>query len=247
MTDMHDDANATAHEAETESQSEPQAWTPPDRLTPPPAISAGRFPAMSLGLAFAVSVAAGVALWGSSQFFYIYIFYNFLVGGALGWALSFAPKREGFTNLNVLRAAGVVLATLPYVLVKVLFAVQLLPALRNEGVDATFVQVLWFLFDSDTLFGIELGLVGSVVLLLVEAGITVYALFGRLQQGLAEARIESIPSDVVDFVVGGLVSGWDTATLRDELARRGWRNADDQDRAISTGFDVIQALQAAQG
>lgn len=235
----HQDENPTA----TDAAADEQAWTPPDRLTPPPVVSSSP-PALALGLALAVSLGAGVALWVSSQFFYIYIFYNFLIGGALGWALSFAPKKAGFTNVTALLVPGVVLAALPYVLVKVLFVLQFLPDVQAQAPEATFVDLFLFLLANDTLFGAEIGTIGSVVVLLVETGITIYALHGRLLQGITEARIASVPGDVIDFVLNGFANEWDTARVREELARRGWTRAEDQDRAIGSGFDVISALQA---
>src|SRR5690606_8931190 len=119
------------------------------------------------------------------------------------WALSFAPKKAGFTNVTALLVPGAVLSLLPYVLVKVLFVVQLLPAVQAQAPDATFVGVFLFLLEVDTLFGAEIGTIGSLVVLLVETGITFYALRGRLQQGLLEARIASVPGDVLDFVLNG--------------------------------------------
>lgn len=201
-------------------------------------------PVLALSLALGVSLAAGVALWLSSQSFYIYILYNALIGGALGWALSFGPKREGFTNKTALLGAGVALSVLPYVLLKVLLTFQVLAQYGAEVPELTFGNVFVFLLENKTLFDFEIGLVGSLVLLAVEVGITIGTLHGRLVQGLVEARIASIPADVIDFVVGGLANGWDTTELRRELSRRGWRSAEDQDRAIGTGFDVISAIQA---
>lgn len=242
MTDLHDDATADRHEA----QAEEPTWVPPDTLSPPP-VAKSRPPVLALGAALGISLGAGVALWVSSQAFYVYILYNLLIGGALGWALSFGPKREGYANKAALLGAGVALSTLPYVLVKVLFTFQVIGDVQAQAPEVTFGQVFVFILENDMLFGIELGLIGSLVLLLAEVGITVYALHGRLVQGLAEARIASVPGDVIDFVVGGLASGWDTAQVREELANRGWKQSDDQDRAIGTGFDVISAMQAQAG
>lgn len=239
MTDLHDE-NTDAPEAHGDEE---PVWTPPDTLSPPPSVQS-RPPLFALGLALGVSVAAGVALWISSQAIYFYILYNALIGGALGWALSFAPKRAGFTSKTALLVPGVALAALPYVLLHVFLSLQVLSNVQAEAPEVTFGAVFLFLLENNTLFDIEIGLLGSIALFLAEVGITVVTMHGRLVQGLAEARMASVPGDVIDFVVHGLAEGWDTPRLRDELSRRGWRSAADQDRAIGTGFDVIAALQA---
>lgn len=220
-------------------------WTPPATLTPPSLIE-GSLPVLPILAALGIALASGVGLWASSQVFYIYIFYNMIIGGFIGWALALAPKKHGFSNVTALMVPGVLFCALPYVVMRVGFFVQLLPSFREQGYEPSLFEFLVVFLENDTLFGLEIGLYGNIALLLVEIGITVYALHGRLLQGIAEARIASVPNDVVDFVIQGFANDWDTARVREELGRRGWKNADDQDRAIGTGFDVIAAIQAAQ-
>lgn len=222
-----------------------QAWTPPDSLTPPSS-PVSRPPVMAFAAALGVALACGVALWISSQVFYVYIFYNMIIGGALGWALSFAPKKAGFSNLPALMAPAVLLCALPYVVMRVGFFVQLLPDFQAQGYDPSLFEFLVVFLENDTLFGLEIGLIGNIILLLVEVGITVYAAHGRLLQGINEARIASVPADVVDFVIQGFANDWDTTRVCEELSRRGWSKPEDQDRAIGTGFDVIAAIQAGR-
>ncbi len=222
-----------------------QPWTPPSTLTPPSSRPSG-LPVMALLAALGVSLAAGLALWVSSQLIYIYIFCNLLIGGAVGWALSLAPKRAGFTNVPALMVPGVLLCALPYALTQVGFVLQWLPDFQAEDPSFTFGALLVLLLENNAVFGVPIGLIGSVVLFFVETGITIYAAHGRLRQGINEARIASVPPDVVDFVIHGFAHGWDTARVRSELSQRGWPEIDDQDRAIGTGFDVIAALQAGQ-
>lgn len=220
-------------------------WTPPATLTAPQRVPSGP-PVAAFAAALGVALAAGVALWVTSQVVYIYIFCNMIIGGGIGWGLALAPKRAGFSNVPALMAPGVLLCALPYVLMRVGFYVQLLPDFQAQGYAPGLFEFLVVFLENDSLFGLEIGLIGNIILLLVEVGITVYAAHGRLLQGVAEARIASVPDDVVTFVVQGLAHDWDTTRVREELSRRGWTSAADQDRAIGTGFDVIAALQARQ-
>jgi hypothetical protein len=222
-----------------------EPWLPPAALSPP-ALLPSRPPALALALGLGIAVACGVGLWISSQALYIYILYNTLIGGALGWALGFAPKKSGFTNVPVLVGAGAALSVAPYVIMRFCLHLQFLPEFQAQGFDPSFVESFVYFLRVKTLFGIKIGLFGNVAVLLVEIGITIAAFYGKLQHGIAQARILSVPSDVVAFVVNGLAEGWDISRLRSELANRGWRQLEDQDRAIGTGFDVIASMQAQQ-
>ena len=92
MTDDHT-PDAQTHdidEGAAAAVNEADVWTPPASL-PAPTAKGSRPPIEAALAVVAVSLAAGVALWASGQVFYIYIFYNVLVGGAIGWAL---PSRQ---------------------------------------------------------------------------------------------------------------------------------------------------------
>lgn len=242
MTDEHTPEIEPENDNPDEAPAEVEPWTPPETL-PAPEARASRPPVEAALAVLAVSIGCGVALWLSSQVFYVYIFYNALVGGALGWALGLAPRKAGFVNMPALVTGAVVFGVLPYVVMRVGFFVQLLPDLQAQGFDPSFFEFFVVFLENDKLFGIDIGLIGNVVVLLIEVGITVYYAYSKIVDAIAAARIESVPGEVIQFVVGGLAEGWDTPRLREELAARGWRSAEDQERAIGTGFDVIQAMQ----
>jgi hypothetical protein len=226
---------------------EEETWTPPSSLPPPTEARSGP-PVLAILAVAGVAVGAGVALWMSSQVFYIYILYNSLIGAGIGWALGLGPRKAGFTNKAALLGLAVVFCVLPYVLMRYGFYVQTLSAVAEQGQtpDFGFFDFFVFFLERDSLFGLELGLIGNSIILLIEIAISVYYAHNKIEIALQHARIESVPGDVVSFVVNGIASGWDTARVRTELAHRGWARPDDQDRAIGTGFDVIGAIQAQQ-
>lgn len=243
---MTDETASTTTENEAATVGEPATpWTPPSTLSPPGVAPSGP-PVAAVTLGVLAAVGCGVGLFVASQLLYVWIFYNLVIGGAIGAALGLAPRRAGFVSMPVLAGLAVALSIVPYVVMKLAFAVQLMPGLREQGIEVSYFDVVYALTEQRTIFGAEPGIIGNLVILAIEIGITAYAAIGRVTQAIALARIEAVPQDVLLFVANGLSAGWENDRMRTELAARGWSKTEDQDRAFSASFDLMSALQQQQ-
>jgi hypothetical protein len=222
---------------------------PPAQPLPPPEAPTVSFPLIPIVIAIGLTIGCGIALSIASKIIYIYILYNALIGGAIGWALAKAPKNNRYTNAGMLLVLTLILSLAAYF---VYHYVNYLVFPEFAGVqagapDPGFFQFLlieaaneWFIF------GLQLGLVGTLIVWAIEAAITFFVAWAKVQSAIHMCKVESVPDPVRDYVLQLLADEHDQATVERELAKHGWNTPEDQARALESAHALITLMAEAQ-
>ena len=220
---------AAERPAEADAPAEP-SYVPPDHL-PPPDFAGSTFPLVTLLLGGLVAVVLGGVLFAASQFMYVYILYNAMIGIGIGKVIALAPERSRFTHVPFLFAATGVCSVLAYVAYNVALHQWVLN--QNPGVQLGFFDFLWLRLQAmPFLGGVQLGVAGTVIVWLAELGVTQFYAWRQVRVAVQVSEVACVPSEVVEFVSHLY---WQNAVddhIRAELSKRGWTLEEDQTRAI---------------
>ena len=212
-----------------------EQWSPPSTLTAPVEASDAS-PVVPFALAALVTLGCTVALALVSQFIYVWILTNVLIGNAIGWALAKAPAKN-YRNLKVLAGVAIALSCIPYMANMGYIYFQAL----QDGANVSFIDVVLFVFENKTLFGFELGLIGNALLFVAEVAYTAYTAINVIRAAIQNATFSKVPDDVLSFVVGAFYNEWSQERIDSALVAYGWTRQEDRDNAINLAIHAIEA------
>jgi hypothetical protein len=232
-----------------EQQPSEETYVPPSQL-PPPLPDESGMPLNGMVAGVTVAILAGAALFVASQIFYIYIVYNVLIGMAIGKAVALAPKRSRYTNVPALLTFTLICSLLAYLCFNIalfMYALHQLNAPPAAGAVDWIHYFFGFLVGraqhEPFIHGAEIGAVGNAIVWLVELAITFYCAWGRVRVAINVSHAESVPTDVVEFVLEMQAQGNDDDTIAQELSMRGWSDPRDQEQAYRAAASLVSLVQ----
>ncbi len=219
-------------------------YTPPRDL-PAPAVHGASNPIIAVALGLVAACVLGIALFAASQFIYIYILYNSLVGVAIGWAIALGVQKGRYTNGVGLLLLTIVCSLIAYLVFNYSMYVWILRAI--DGPRPSFLEFLHFRAENDTLIrGIKPGTIGNIIVWVVEAGITWFFAFQRVMSAKQSSHVEAVPGEVTEFVLYLMSQGRQPHEVDEELSRRGWVQQEDRERAMLAATALAAMIQEAQ-
>lgn len=224
-------------------------YVPPETL-PPPYPSRGGLPLFATLLSLIIAAAMGAALVGMGRVLYVPLIYNVIVGVALGWAVSKAPKWSNFTSGFLLFLLLLVCTLLVYVIshvgtyIWIYYGTDDYRHFFEQSWQRQWEEVRAYLLERAAVkkaFGYPLGLYGTTAVWAGEALITLAVGWLFVRPGIRLQIAESVPVEVLEMVLNLQADGYAEDGVRDELKLRGWGRSSDQSRALraATAYDKL--------
>jgi hypothetical protein len=116
----------------------------------------------------------------------------------------------------------------------------------NGGADPGFLGYLWLSAANRHLFGIDIGVVGAVIVWSIEAAITFFVAWNRVQSAIHMTKVEAVPDAVRDYVLGLIAEGRKPEEIERELTKHGWNQPEDQARALEAAQALVALMAEAE-
>ncbi|GAB5416809.1 MAG: hypothetical protein Crog4KO_22980 [Crocinitomicaceae bacterium] len=224
-------------EEKQKSEFEMSDYEIPETLPPP-----NRFkrPNLPIVVIIAVIAALGIGYTLGASFahgFYLIGVFDVAIGFVLGLVMVEAFKLASYTNYANLRwiyIGGVALMFLSSQYFMFQIRMEQFPTVRLDFIE--FMQLR--LAHGLEIKGLNTGWIGLVISWLILVLVSYWIGIYRIGIGMVKFQLNRVPVEVIDFAVYYLVKGKTEDQVRDQLAKKGWTQAEYQNLV----FEAVGAL-----
>jgi hypothetical protein len=233
--------------AQTVTDSSYEQYTAPVSLPSPTKEQPASFPIISIVLGCLTAVGLGIALFLASRLIYIVILYNVFIGVCLGKVISYGIGVAGYRGVFMLKLVTTVCAFLVYLAFYVVLLAYALIYMEESfsfiELPIIFINFMREAAEVQEFFGAEIGTIGNIIIWIVELLITCFYSWAQVKIKLRAMDVESVPIEVIEFILYLYDKNYELNNVRRELADRGWRDRIDQDKALSATSSLLSLEQ----
>ena len=106
-----------------------------------------------------------------------------------------------------------------------------------------FIELMQEIAENQEFFGAEIGTIGNIIIWIVELIITYFYSWEQIKSKLLVMDAESVPTEVVEFILYLYDKKYELDDVRRELAARGWKDCLDQDKALIAANSLLSLEQ----
>jgi hypothetical protein len=233
--------------AETLTKSSYEQHTSPVSLPSPTKEQPASFPIISVVLGCLTAVGLGITLFLASRLIYIVILYNVFIGVCLGKVISYGIGVAGYRGVFMLKLLTTVCSFLVYLAFYLVLLAYALTHIEESfnfiELPIIFVEFMQGVAGNSEFFGAEIGTIGNIIIWIVELLITCFCSWEQVSRKLRVMDVESVPIEVVEFILYLYDEKCELNTVRRELAARGWKDRLDQDKALNAASSLLSLEQ----
>ena len=233
--------------AQTVTNSSYDQYTAPVLLPSPTKEQPASFPIISVVLGCLTAVGLGIALFLASRLIYIVILYNVFIGVCLGKVISYGIGVAGYRGVFMLKLLTTVCAFLVYLSFYVVLLAYALTYMEESfnfiELPIIFIDFMREVAEVQEFFGAEIGTIGNIIIWIVELLITCFYSWEQVKIKLRAMDVESVPMEVIEFILYLYGKKYEINNVRRELADHGWKDRLDQDKALSATSSLLSLEQ----
>ena len=216
-----------------------EVYNLPENLPPP--IERGN-PNISLTIIGAISIAlilAAILAFASSRL-YIFLLFEAGVGFALSLAFSQLVKLSRYTKIRNIQITGIIGILILYFFNQYF---QYWITMGGNNIELGFLEFIRSRLEVGFTIQrggnrINLGPIGLIGSWVFQVGFTYLIFHLRVIPAVMAFQIEKIPTEVIEFILNYLNEEKSEEYIRDQLAKKGWSDKEDQDSA----FDAVDSF-----